>query len=231
MNNILDEKPARNLTGRLLASVNFVSNEDLKDKDILNIGCGFGWCELNFLDRGIKKMAGIEITEKDLKVAQENIVSEKIEFCIGSADNIPFVDCFFDTVVSWEVIEHIPKNSECRMFGEVYRVLKPGGTFYLSTPNASFFSNVMDPAWWLIGHRHYSEKKLTQIAMSEGFKIVDVKIKGGFWVLFSTLNMYIAKWIFRRRRFLNEVFGKKENIEYQKDSGFANIFIKFKKDA
>lgn len=169
MKNILDEKPNENLTGRLLASVQFVSDEDVKDKNALNVGCGFGWCELNFLSRGVKQMAGIEISEEDLKTARENVVNERVKFCLGSAIQIPFPDKSFDTVVSWEVIEHIPKNTENRMFTEVARVLRSGGVFYLSTPHASFFSNILDPAWWLIGHRHYSREQLALYAKQNGY--------------------------------------------------------------
>ena len=55
MKNILDERPSHDLSGRLLASVQFVEDIDLKDRDVLDIGCGYGWCELNFLGRGVKK--------------------------------------------------------------------------------------------------------------------------------------------------------------------------------
>lgn len=229
MKNILDEKPSHNLIGRLLASAQFVNDEDVKGKDILNIGCGFGWCELNFLGRGVRQMTGMEISEEDLKTARENIVDEKVKFCVGSAIELPFPDQSFDTVVSWEVIEHIPKNNENRMFDEVARVLRSGGVFYLSTPHASFFSNMLDPAWWLIGHRHYSRRQLTMYAEKNGFDVVDVKIKGRWWMLFSVLNMYISKWILRRDPLFKDMFSQKDHEEYMADDGFGDIFIKMKK--
>lgn len=229
MKNILEEKPSLDLKGRLLASVQFVDDEDVKDKRVLNIGCGFGWCELNFLSRGVKQMAGIEISEEDLKTARENIIDEKVKFSVGSAIKAPFPDQSFNTVVSWEVIEHIPKNTENRMFVEVNRVLQPGGTFYLSTPHASFFSNILDPAWWLIGHRHYSRRQLASYAKKNGFEVIDVKIKGRWWMLFSVLNMYISKWILRREPLFKDVFSQKDHEEYMAEDGFGDIFIKMKK--
>lgn len=229
MKNILDEKPSHDLMGRLLASVQFVNDEDVKGKDVLNIGCGFGWCELNFLNRGVQQITGIEITEEDLKTARENVVDEKVKFCIGSAINLPFPDQSFDTVVSWEVIEHIPKGTEKKMFSEVQRVLKKDGIFYLSTPHLSFWATLLDPAWWLIGHRHYSQGRLVSYAKKNGLEMIDVKIKGKWWSSFSILNMYISKWILRRNPLFGAVFSQKEHEEYMADDGFGDIFIKFKK--
>lgn len=42
MKNILSEKPNEILHGRLLASVNFVDDNDIKNKEILDIGFGYG---------------------------------------------------------------------------------------------------------------------------------------------------------------------------------------------
>lgn len=73
---------------------------------------------------------------------------------------LPFENESFDTVVCWEVIEHLPENSEHALFVEVNRVLKVGGAFSLSTPHDSLVSKLLDPAWWLMSHRHYSKGSL-----------------------------------------------------------------------
>ena len=228
MQNILNEIPSRVLSGRLKASVDFVSDSDIKNKVILDIGCGFGWCEMNFLKRGVSKIVGLEISKNDLKTAKAYVQNPKVDFKVASAVKLPFKDESFDTVVCWEVIEHLPKRKEKKMFSEVSRVLKDEGIFYLSAPHSSFFSNILDPAWWLIGHRHYKTKRLERMASAD-FKVLDVKILGGFWSLMNIVNMYLAKWIFRRGPFFKDFFNKKENAEYKRDGGFVNIFIKFKK--
>ena len=228
MKNIFFEKPTEILHGRLLTSVNFVSDEDLSGKKILDIGCGYGWCEINFLKRGVKKISAIEISENDLTTIRQNVKDERLELKEGSAIKLPFPDGSFDTIVSWEVIEHIHQNTESVMFKEVYRVLKPNGHFYLSTPHRSFFANILDPAWWLIGHRHYSVENLYKFAQKSNFRIVETKIFGSWWTLVSTLDLYIAKWLFRRSRFFNNFLSKKESEEYSA-SGFVNIFMKLKK--
>lgn len=229
MKNILNEKPSKELKGRPLKCANFVDNADLKNKNVLDIGCGFGWFELNALDRGVNGITGTELSENDLKAAKENITNDKVNFKIGSAINLPFGNETFDTAVSWEVIEHLPKNTEDKMFAEISRVLKPGGCFYLSTPRSSFFCNILDPAWWLIGHRHYTEKELTNYAKNNNFETVKTETGGGWWSIMYILNMYIAKWIFKRGLFYNDLFSEKDTAEYSKKNGFINIFSKFKK--
>jgi len=229
MKNIIEEKPTDELHGRSLYNTNFVSDEDLKNKNVLDIGCGFGWFEINAEKRGVKKIIGTELEEKDLETARKYTTSEKIEFKVGSAIKLPFPDNSFDTVVSWEVVEHIPKNTEDKMFKEVTRVLKSGGSFYLSTPYNSFFAKFFDPAWWLIGHRHYSKSKLIRIGEDAGFKIEKTIINGGWWEILGINNLYIAKWIFKRRPFFENFINKKQNLEYKKEDGFTNIFIKYQK--
>ena len=228
MKNILNEKPVENLEGRLEFSTKFTNIEDITNREMLNIGCGFGWFELYALKSGVKHISAIEISELDLKAAIESINDPRADFTVGSAINIPFNSNSFDTVVSWEVIEHIPQNTEDKMFKEVERVLKPGGTFYLSTPHKNFLSCVLDPAWWLIGHRHYSIDQLEKFGMDNDLKLVTYEIKGGIWSLIRMINLYIAKWIFHRDIFFKEVFTDKTNQEYQGDkTGLFNIFVKY----
>lgn len=228
MKNILNDKPNKKLNGRLDANVHFVEDKDLKGKVVLDIGCGYGWCELNFLKRGVKKIIGIEISDEDLTTVRKNIKNIRAEFKVGSAIDLPFKNNSIDTIVSWEVIEHIPKNTEKLMFKEAWRVLKKGGHFYLSTPYKSFVSNMFDPAWFLIGHRHYNEIELTNFAKKK-FQVIDISIKGKFWCAFSILNLYISKWILRRKPLFAKFLAERINKEYKIDNGYVNIFVKYKK--
>lgn len=58
-------------------------------------------------------------------------------------DKIPFPDSFFSSVSAYDFIEHIPRqqfiNEEMQypfinLMNEIYRVLKPNGLFFASTP-------------------------------------------------------------------------------------------------
>jgi SAM-dependent methyltransferase len=53
--------------------------------------------------------------------------------CYGDALELPFHDGSFDTVLAFEVLEHLPDSQ--RFFSEVARVLAPGGCLLLTTPH------------------------------------------------------------------------------------------------
>lgn len=69
-------------------------------------------------------------------------------------ENIPFMDNHFDSVSAYDFLEHIPRlvstdrNTDLafvRLMSEVYRVLKPGGQFYATTPCYPMESAFVDP--------------------------------------------------------------------------------------
>jgi ubiquinone/menaquinone biosynthesis C-methylase UbiE len=228
MKNIIQQKPADTVVGRLKKILEFVDKADIESKVVLDIGCGYGWFEKLAFKYRVKKIIGIEITDNDLATARKYIKDKRFTAKIGSGIAIPLKDQSVNTVVAWEVIEHIPKNTENVMFSEVNRVLKPNGLFYLSTPYKHVISTALDPAFWLVGHRHYSMRKLITLGLRHGFIIEDVSITGKIWTSLSVLNMYVSKWIFRKPLVFNKFFGEKVNKEYFAE-GYYNIFIKYRK--
>lgn len=229
MKNLIAEKPTDDLHGRLAYTVSFVENADIKDKIILDIGCGYGWFELNVLSRGVKAVVASELTKSDLETIRKNIVNPKIKYSEANAIDLPFDNETFDTVVCWEVIEHIPKDTEKKMFSEIRRVLKPNGKFYLSTPYNSWPSRIFDPAWWLIGHRHYTEEQLLKFGKKEEFELKKIDIKGRWWEVFGILNMYFSKWVLKRKPILEKIFIENIEKEYHNEDGFVDIFVKFQR--
>ena len=228
MTNILGEKPAEELHGRLwFTTAKFVDPADIREKAVLNIGCGFGWFEIWALKMGVRRLTAIEIAEENLETARQHIHDPRLEFKVGTGAAIPLPDASCDTVVSWEVIEHIPPQTEPLMFADVKRVLKPGGAFYLSTPHRNFFSIVLDPAFWLNQHRHYSLKFLAETAGRAGFTVEHHAIKAGFREILDIWNLFASKWIFRRRRLFEKQSLAMTDRDYDRDRGFNSLFVKF----
>lgn len=48
-------------------------------------------------------------------------------FVVGMAQGLPLPDQSFDVVASTLAAHHIPEEARRRAFGEMYRVLRPGG--------------------------------------------------------------------------------------------------------
>jgi len=197
---------------------------DFRNKRILDIGCGYGWFEKK-IGKKSKEIVGIDLNKKDLEIAKSECKEKNCYFERGSALNLKkFKKDYFDIVVMFDVIEHIPKNTEKNALREIKKVLKKRGTLIITTP-ANNFSKFFDPAWYF-GHRHYHIKKLKKMLESEGFVVDKIGIKGGFWELLSMTLFYPCKWIFNSEIPCKKWFDKKRDEEYlKKKKGFMTIFI------
>ncbi len=137
--------------------------------DLLEIGCGEGRGIEPLLTKAARLMAvdRLQSTMERLRKQYPSADFRSFSFppLSGIADNV------YDTVVSFQVIEHIRDD---RFFlEEIRRVLKPGGTALLSTPNRNM-SLSRNP--WHV--REYSPQELADLA-SGYFPRVDVKGIGG----------------------------------------------------
>lgn len=224
MKSILNDSPYQELNGyhdevdRIFATIN------MTNKKVLDVGCGFGWSIIKVLKKGAKHVSGIDVDLDVLDIARK-VKNKKASFKQGSAIDIPYKNQSFDIVVSWEVLEHVPVGTEFKMFSEVSRVLKKGGVFLLSTQHNHFFSTLLDPAWWLIGHRHYSTQAVKEFALKNGFKVNKLYVKGSYFSVLGVLNMYIAKWIFKREKFFKSFFERKLREEFAQKNGFYDLFL------
>lgn len=97
---------------------------------LLEIGSGTGALLRHLLEQGIWAR-GVEISAERLAEGRRLYGELPIDKVDGTA--LPFRDASFDTVVSFDVFEHI-RDSDAHL-NEVRRVLKPGGRYLLQTPN------------------------------------------------------------------------------------------------
>jgi len=107
--------------------------ENIEGKLLLDAGCGTGWFSKAAVERGAK-VTSMDLGEGLLEEVKKKCTSKRI---VGSILEIPFEENSFDIIVSSEVIEHIPNPLDA--IDELYRVLKPGGTLILSTPNRLWY--------------------------------------------------------------------------------------------
>jgi len=103
-----------------------------KNLNILDVGCNTGMPLVNFLNQTIDcKGFGIDINKQaiDSFKAHENNISLKLYDGV----TIPFEDNYFDHVILHHVIGHVKEPN--RILSEINRVLKPGATLSIITPN------------------------------------------------------------------------------------------------
>lgn len=98
---------------------------------VLDIGCGNGFFVEQLWRDDFRNLSGYDVGDY---VANERKKYFQ-EFKVGNInfDALPWRGDFFDAVSAWQVIEHLENPHQ--FIREVSRVLKPGGIFFLSTPN------------------------------------------------------------------------------------------------
>lgn len=95
---------------------------------VLDVGCGHGDLLRDIYARTPDSYG----LEPDLLALRKNTIIRHV--VNGMADQLPFADGFFDLVVAAWVLEHLAQPRQA--FGEICRVLKPGGQVIFLTPNA-----------------------------------------------------------------------------------------------
>lgn len=113
--------------------------------DLLELGCGRGQFAL-WLASAVSdlRVTGVDFSTSAITIARKKITntSRAVRFLAGDAQFVPFADNTFDWIVSCECLEHLPEPQ--KMAAEMFRVLKPGGRFCLTTEN---YLNGMLLAW------------------------------------------------------------------------------------
>jgi 2-polyprenyl-3-methyl-5-hydroxy-6-metoxy-1,4-benzoquinol methylase len=107
----------------------------VKGKRVLDIASGEGYGSFGLLSTGAKSVVGIDIDENSCTHAKQKY---GIDARVGSAEDIPLESGSIDVVVSFETIEHVPHPE--RFILEAFRVLAPGGTLIISTPETRLYS-------------------------------------------------------------------------------------------
>jgi SAM-dependent methyltransferase len=223
--NIAGERPTRDLHGRLAFTRRFIPSEEIRERDVVDVGCGYGSLVLAALDAGAHSVTGVDVSEAALATAKTHIHDPRVRFLVGDASRLPLADSSVDAALCFEVIEHVPRGTERTMIAEIRRVLRPGGRLFLSTPNRSLAATALDPAWWLLGHRHYDPDEVCRLIEGGGFRVLSVEVRGGWFEIFSMLDLYASKWLLRRGPIGEERLRNRVDREWGRP-GFTNIFLR-----
>jgi len=101
---------------------------------ILDIGCGDGFFDHQMAMRGAR-VDGIDIHAARLQIAARRNTTPLTQYHAMDAEQLSFPSACFDKAISLCVIEHF--HHEDRVLRQVTRVLKPGGTLFLSADSLS----------------------------------------------------------------------------------------------
>ena len=119
-----------------VVTYNFASRH-VQGRKVLDYGCGSGYGTYRMSGES-ESIIGIDIAEDAVAYAKSHYQADNLQFRqVEPAESspLPFKDASFDTVLSFQVIEHVHDVSQ--YLAEIARVLRSGGVFICATPDRS----------------------------------------------------------------------------------------------
>lgn len=103
-----------------------------RDAAVLDYGCGYGRTMAELARLGFTDLTGVDSSAGMIEQAREQQPAMRFEV-LDAPPALPFADASYDLVVLFAVLTCIPgDDAQRRLIGELERVLKPGGTLYVS---------------------------------------------------------------------------------------------------
>ncbi len=152
-----------------------------KKEVFLEIGVGGGHDFKHYVEKASYGV-GMDISLNALHSTKNKCMRQsnhQFDVVLADAQNLPFKENCFSTVLSSETIEHIPNVQ--RMISEVLRIIKRNGLFAASTPNLNsiqriefyqYLKQVMKHPKIYPPETWYSPKILRDILTLHGFKVL-----------------------------------------------------------
>jgi len=103
---------------------------DLKDRAVVDLGCGFGWFCRWAREQGAASVLGLDVSEKMLERARAETADTAIVYQRADLDRLELPEAAFDLAYSALTLHYLEKLGD--MFSVVHRALRPGGSLMFS---------------------------------------------------------------------------------------------------
>jgi 2-polyprenyl-3-methyl-5-hydroxy-6-metoxy-1,4-benzoquinol methylase len=136
----------------LVAGLAEENHIDLTNAHVLDVGTGTGSMLVNICALGARRVVGIDISPDMLAHAREKLPTADLR--LVAIEDLAETERF-DIVMGFSVLHHVPDLHA--FFGNVARVLRPGGVFALSDPNAASVMTRRFPSrmvWGVVSPAH-----------------------------------------------------------------------------
>ncbi len=109
---------------------------DFKNKQVLDLGCGYGWHSIYAAGNGAKFVIGVDLSEKMIEIAREKTTYENVKYQVGAMEDVDFPDETFDVVMSSLAFHYVEDFSS--LVENVFRMLKSNGVFVFTVEHPIF---------------------------------------------------------------------------------------------
>jgi ubiquinone/menaquinone biosynthesis C-methylase UbiE len=191
-----------------------------KDTYVLDVGCGVGATACYLAKTYGCRVVGVDLREgmiaRSKERAQKLGVTERVEFRVEDAQDLPFDDALFDVVISESVATFIEDKQ--KVVSEYARVVKPSGyvglneEIWLKTPRAELAgyakltwgieSDIMTADAWTrmlesAGLRDIAVKTYKVDARREATQVRRYRFQDMWRMFYRTLLLYVRNPAFR----------------------------------
>ena len=152
---------------------------------LLNLGCGHGADFLPFCKNF--ELYGVDFSDEMIRLAQKYAGKFNFQVNLAVADvcYLPYSNETFDYIISIATYHHLKREQQLTAFQEIRRVLKPGGTAFVTVWNQ------WQPRFWFKGkevqvpwqkqnetlYRYYylfTYRELKRLAISAGLETIKI---------------------------------------------------------
>jgi SAM-dependent methyltransferase len=167
---------------------------------VLDLGCGAGAVAKSVKrERPDLDVVACDMSNSALAAATES--PEGVDFRLATAERLPFRDGEFDCVWIFDVLEHVEDPEG--VLREVFRVLKPGGSFHIVLPlegqARTLYHLVGCGARWKAKVRHcghiqiFSAGRFESMAAACGLNVVRTRWSYHFFL--QVLDLVYFSWL------------------------------------
>lgn len=127
----------------------------------LDVGCGVG-SNYGVISDAASRVIGLDISQDAL----DTTLAPYDEKVLASVEKMPLPDGSVDTVVCFDVLEHVDDHVAVK---DIYRVLRPGGSAFVTVPAFDSLWNENDD----YGHhlRRYRKVEIVKVFKENGFEL------------------------------------------------------------
>ena len=179
-----------------------------KNGSVLDIGCGDSFFDRKLLktDISIDEMYGID-------VFLENSFDEDNYHVVNDYEQLN--DKKFDTIIMFDVLEHIEKDDEF-LNNEAYGLLKDNGKIIITVPAFQFLFSDHDK--FLKHFRRYDKKMITELVKKTDYKMVNFHYfyfsLFVFRLIFRNSSNEISQWKHDEKSFITKFIISVLNLDY-----------------
>ena len=141
---------------------------DLMGKNVLDLGCGYGWHCKYAVECGAEQVLGIDLSDKMIREAKEKNSNPKITYRVCGLDDYDYPANSYDCVISNLVLHYIADIDAA--FEKIHQTLKKGGVFLLNIEHPIFTAGVNQdwiydvngkPQYWPVDDYFYPGERVT----------------------------------------------------------------------